>query len=217
MKKNLLLFSGLGTPNHKRFITLYKVIHDEAKRRKYNEIVQTIWPGHAIYHRKAVLNLSIAVELGKQYVEKMEEKAVPYDFIACSFGIPAALLVVKQFTQLPYLQKIKLWGVVPYWLTYRAFKRDINETIAFVKSDRNTDIDPDFFAHFVPVELLLTEYELNKPLTVATGDTDKSCHPSFLEYLRNIVDNPCITFRLVKNAKHGVFAENKDYFDMLFG
>lgn len=215
MKKNLLLFTGLGTPNHARYSTTYKLICRTAKEKMYNETVVCDWPGHHSFPRENVLNLNTATKAGVNYIRKMEQKQMPYVLIGTSFGGAVALQAVKQFDELPYLQKIVAWAIVPYWRTYKGFVRDIKNTLKSAEKKKHTHVDPDYYQHQIPYEVLLYEYSLDKPLVAAIGDNDMFCNPAYITYLKDVIKNPAILFHVVKDVVHSVREPNTEYLNLL--
>lgn len=206
----------MGSPSYPPYHRIYALIGNEARKRSFNEIMISNWPGHECFKRKAQLSLMNALPYGVDYINRMESRRKEYYLVATSFGCLVALRALEEFNELKYLKAITIWGIVPFWLTYYYFKQRIKEIIPRIKERKRTDLAEDYFDGHKPIELMLDNYDKNILLRVAIGENDKYSTPSFMNYLEEIITNPMISFNIAPEALHSVREPNKAYFDILF-
>ncbi|MCB9231051.1 MAG: alpha/beta hydrolase [Bacteroidia bacterium] len=218
MRRNLIIFTGLGTPDYGHFLDTYLVIKEEALKRGYQNVQIADWPGHGSHPSEEMLSLTTAVSAAEGYLHEFEACQTPYDLIGTSFGSQVALRVLGNFFpgSLPCLGSITLWGLYPYWRTYQNFRINLENTMNYILETKQTRLHPDYFLHQVPSELLLMNYAHEKPLMMINGELDRHCTPSFHAYLKALFYNPNISFKIVKGAPHMVRNYDRDYLDALF-
>ncbi len=102
-----------------------------------------------------------------------------------------------------------LWGPPPYWLAWQMFVRDIAQN-QIVAKKKGLKVDSTFHATLKPIESLIGGVAIST--IVATGTKDPYCTPTFIEYLRSIVEvskNKFVTFQpAVPDAPHEVTDDN---------
>jgi len=214
--KRLFIFPGMGSPLNEQYKKVYNIIIDEAIKLGYKKIELLSWPGHSDAPQYSLLNQSNAFEIAKKKVMQAETEEEPYKIIGTSFGCLIALRILTEFADLKYLKSTVIWGIVPYWLSYYYFYQRIEESIKRVFENKDTRVDPQYFEHHVPIEVMLHNYKINKPLTVAIGEFDKHTKPSYIQYLSDAITNQNITFKVLKNVEHSVRKYTRDYLEMLF-
>lgn len=217
----LLIFSGGGNPSHREYKDAYDLLIENAPRYGYDEVdVSLRWPGQFSEDERAedALTFDGAVDAASNYLSKHEQEEESYDIVSRSFGTLVAARSASD-NQPAKLRKLIFWGVPPYWLFWRRWKRDLeaNRELGFKKGIR---IEESFFSSLVPFEEMVTE--LSYPAVFATGTNDEVAQPAFLRYLESLVSKEQdVDFRVVDDAPHVVDSDStadvrKSYLEALF-
>jgi hypothetical protein len=217
----LLIFPGGGNPSHREYKDAYDLLAENAPRYGYDEVdISLRWPGQFTENERAddALTFDGAVDAASSYLSQHEQEKERFDIVSRSFGtLVAARSAIGD--QPAKLRKLIFWGVPPYWLFWRRWKRDLeaNRKMGLRKGIR---IEESFFSSLVPFEETIPE--LPYPAVVATGTNDEVAQPAFLKYLASLVsEEQDIDFRVVDDAPHVVDSDSpadvrKGYLEALF-
>jgi hypothetical protein len=219
---NMLIVPGGGSVYAERYKPIYKLLIDESKKRGYKEIKIARYPGQMDETGKITGkgDWPGAFEVVSGLIQQFADKD-SFRIIARSFGCIVTLLAVKE-AGTTNLEKISLWGPIPFWLVWKMFKNDFNASYDIFLRKGGVDISEDYFDTEEPIEHHLLEAIDNVPINISTGTEDNDCPPSFFNYLKEIcVDKENIHFAgPVKGAVHSIRSGDpceREYLDTLFG
>ncbi len=205
---DLLIIPGLATPYAKKYEAVYNLLITEAKRRSYNDIVITRFPGQADQDDQfdGVLTIKNSVDIVISAIKAFEETKSPFRIIGRSFGCQITLLATSQI-KTSWLDKIVLWGPTPSWLQWQC-ANDRYAEIYKDALDKGTHISSkEVFRDIQPVEIALPSVEFST--LVSTGTDDEYSPPTFITYLQALCkDKNHITFAVVEGCAHSVTTES---------
>lgn len=208
---NLIIFPGGGSPDDSRYHSVYELIVRRTKDYGYTKVDTSLrYPGHALTNGKdpgTRTTLNGALESAHHKVQEYENKGMEYHILGRSLGtIVAATLCSK--TPLNGLRKLILWGIPPYWLSYKYCVIEL-DSFAELARTKGWFIDETYFPSLLPVEMLLRD--IQHPTIIATGEKDKYSPPAFFEYLKWCGQgNDKLEFRgPVKGAPHEVITDEQ--------
>jgi pimeloyl-ACP methyl ester carboxylesterase len=201
----LLIFPGGGNPSHQKYKGAYDLLKGSAPQYGYDEVdISVRWPGHHKKDERPIESLTFggAVNVATAYLEQHEQQEEYFDVLARSFGTLVATKCVID-NQPTKLRKIILWGVPPYWLSWKVWKQDLDENKRRALS-KGLHIEDSFFSTLIPFEAMLPQ--LSYPTIIAGGRKDKRSPPSFLKYLKSLVsEHQDVSFPpVVDGASHVV-------------
>jgi len=213
-----LILPGLSSPFKGDHYRGYKSLAKAAKKRGYDKVEIGCFPGQwdANDKREGTLSPTSATNAIIQYMQELENDSTSFHIIAHSFGVNAAL-VASVDRDWKSLEKLILWGPIPFWISWRAFWKGVNrEALAHgTLMDDHT-----FFQELVPVEHLIGKIQCHT--VIAAGKMDQYCPTYYFDYLQHVAsehENSAIEFRTAANCQHGVRPDDvgwSDYVDALF-
>lgn len=202
----LVVLPGLSSPAHPKYLGVYSLLRESAPRYGYETVRVITYPGQMLARGNTVGRLSpeAATRAALRVLHGLEKKQVAYRLMGMSFGCSVALASVKIIQeQLTHLEKIVLWGPIPYWLSWRSFVADaeIDKRLGlgtvFIKNSKT------FHHQTRPIEVLLPE--ITRPVHVCVGTKDNWVHAEYIQYLSAISkDNKNIILSIVEGCSHNV-------------
>lgn len=174
---------GLSSPYHEKYTPLYTALVSEAESRGYKPKVLLL-PGQISSKgvQEGVLSLSTArVKLEEELKAVISQEGTLVRVVGFSFGCTVALSVIRGAIGLN-LSRTVLWGAVPFWQSWQAFR--MGNGRSYLGKSTNMAPDDQFFDDLMPVEHLLLE--VKSKVTIAAGTDDVYCTASYLNYLKTL-------------------------------
>ena len=136
-------------------------------------------------------------------IQKLEKSGEKYRLLGISFGCTVALsTILRTDNKLKFLDKIVIWGPIPYWRSWKAFGRGIRDQrlgkgTTFIKNLKT------FHAQTDPIEVMLPTVDYNVHLCIGTND--KYVPVEYALYLASIArENDYLTFSIIQGCSHNV-------------
>lgn len=207
LKRSLLVFPGVGSPEQSKYAEVCKLMTEGAKNRGFDEIEVLYWPGQKAMHR-GELSLNYAAEIARQKLIDWDKSNREYFIHARSFGTLVACTLLNEIRDLR-LKRLILWGPPPFFILWDVFRRDFPHA-RLTAQEKGTWLSETFFESLIPIEVLLKMIQYK--VIIATGQRDKYCCPSFLDYLRDITStNMNLKFeKAVDGTEHEVTHADKE-------
>lgn len=210
-KKQILFVPGLSSPYNPHYLPLYESLMSEAVTYGYERSEIILFPGQraADGTQVGLLTMSAAVERLEQTITNLvKDEDLTLRILAFSFGCTVALSAAAKSIGCR-INDMVLWGPVPFWQSWKAFRRGIGRT----RLGSSTEIAPDhlFFETLEPVEYLLP---LSKSkVRLARGTDDEYCTDSYLSCLGDLStrNQPCVEFRTIAACAHTPFPSQKGW------
>ena len=213
--RKLIILSGAGDPENPKYMKVYNLIVDYAKRLNYGEIIIQNWKGQDSFMEKGFLNMKDATNTATHLFMNIEDSGNEYDVICRSFGA-GVFLNVCQNLQLQKIGFASLWGISTYTAAYELFKEKIKETIESSKS-KGVAFDETFFESVIPFDLLLCRFNQNFRVNIISGAADIISPPAFNGYLKESIKNENLHFSSpISGLLHEVMDYHQEYLERLF-
>jgi len=207
---DLVILPGGGNPSHPSYQGVYELLRSKAALHGYDSVdITARWRGHFKEGQSYETGVTLdgAVEAASEFLDEHEQVSGDYAVLGRSFGTLVAAQCALSM-RLESLQRLIFWGPPPYWILWRMWKRDLDESQK-EGHKKGVHFDESFFPSLVPFETMLPQ--LNKPAVVATGGDDDISSPTFLEYLESTVpEQSNVVFRVVEGVPHAVDAERPE-------
>lgn len=210
--KQLVVFPGLSSPNHQKYIGTYELLREQCAGRNI-QLKIIIYPGQKLENGVCIGKLSPrnALQRAKEELKIIEDEVVSYRILGISFGCFVALASLIESPMFSNCERTIVWGPIAHWKNWKAFHStefDINlgRGSCFIHSSI------DFLQQFIPIEYLIKQSLL--PITIGVGGLDKHVEPEFLDYLKAICDNKgrCRhNFHYISDCSHNVNKNDPNY------
>ncbi|MBI1826037.1 MAG: hypothetical protein HY287_02545 [Planctomycetes bacterium] len=218
--ERLLVFPGLSSPYHEKYIPSYDLLRDRANSLGIAcQIV--LYPGQQSQDGKRVGELTPngAFEAAAAVLRSAEAKAEPFATLGISFGCTVSLLAAIGMSETKYWIRAILWGPIPHSLMCRTFVEERDKLLGsgttIAKTPDNSRL------HLNPIEELLKQVRI--PVTVGVGRDDRYVSPEYVLWLQQVsgkgIKPPFHTFVCVEGCDHNVVISNpnyRGYLDMVF-
>ncbi|MFW5795028.1 MAG: hypothetical protein ACOCV1_06050 [Bacillota bacterium] len=220
MKKKLLILPGGGDPFlNEKYITIYKLVKDEASKKGYNKIEIISWVGQNS-GPKGIMNLKTATYQLKNIINALVKDNEKFDIIGFFWGANVCINTLYNFNSIPSnLNICRFYGIDEFWnLKTRFFIDTSKNKIRTLRKKIGANIDDNFFNYQIPNELLLRDYPHDNEIRIGIGENDYSISSpeGFVKYLKSFIDKEKISIEIIKNAEHEILKTNKNYFNFLF-
>lgn len=217
----LVILPGLSSPAVSEYQAVYKLLVEHAPSYGYDQTQIIFYPGQLEDNRpiRGCLSPDSAIAKVKGVIAKLEKSEKKYRLLGISFGCIVALsAVLKTNNELNFLDKIVLWGPIPYWRSWKAFgsgARDqaLGKGAKFIKNPKM------FHAQTEPIEVLLPT--VNYKVHICIGTNDKYVPVEYGLYLASLSrGNGHLTFSIVQGCSHNVKMSDDEnwlaYLDTIF-
>ena len=179
----LIVCPGLSSPYAGQHRLIYDLLRSECTRRqKLIEVVT--YPGQQDvegYHDGILTPIGAATAICA-IIARHENARTTYRLLGLSFGCAMSLAAAASMSALKFLEKIVLWGPIPYGMMWRSFAKgtiraDIGEGTVFPKQ-----VKENFWDELIPMEHLtaLNQY----PLRICVGTRDRFVPWEIAPYLK---------------------------------